>query len=233
MKKLIVSICLVLTVSLFASQLFAQQGKFKGIVKYTLTWEGEVPQGAPTSYEMKVFEQQTAFFDMFSNSNVITNATTGTSYTMFDFSQIPLEGVTGKWYIKSTLEPKDLENTVYDVTSETKEIAGKKVKKVNVTFKEKDGTEKKEVIWMCDEMGPNQDLRFYPGLKGMPFEFPVEIEKYKINFKVSEVIEGGKIEKADMLLPTGYQEVTVEEFQEIVKILTKAMGGGKDGEGDI
>lgn len=233
MKKLIVSICLVLTIGLFSSQMFAQQGKFKGIVKYALTWEGEVPQGAPTTYEMKVYEQQTAFLDLFLNVNVITNATTGSYYTLFDFSQIPIEGVTGKWYIKSTVEPKDLENTTYDITNETKEIAGKTVKKVNVTFKEKDGTEKKEVIWMSDQFGPSQDLRFYPGLKGMPFEFPVEIEKYKINFKVSEIIEGGKVEKADMLLPTGYEEVTMEEFQEIIKILNEATGGGKGSEGEI
>lgn len=230
MKKLIITICLVLTIGLFSSQIYAQQGKFKGIVKYSLTWEGEVPPGAPTTLEIKIFEQQTAFDDIFSGSKVLTNATTGTSYSMFDFSQVPVEGVTGKWYIKDKLEPKDLENNTYDITSETKEIAGKKVKKVNVTFKSEDGTEKKEVIWMCDEMGPDQDLRFYPGLKGMPFEFPVDIEKYKITFKVSEIIEGGKVEKADMLLPTGFEEVTVEEFQEIIAILMEAMGGAKGGD---
>ncbi|MFA6368469.1 MAG: hypothetical protein WCS10_06115 [Bacteroidales bacterium] len=229
MKKLIVTISLVLTIGLFCSQVYAQQGKFKGIVKYTLTWEGEaVPPGAPTTLEIKVFENQTAFDDIFSGSKVITNSTSGISYSMFDFSQVPVEGVTGKWYIKDKLEPKDLENNTYKISSETKEIAGKKVKKVDVTFKSEDGTEKNEVIWICDEMGPEQDLRFYPGLKGMPFEFPVDIEKYKITFKVSEIIEGGKVEKADMLLPTGFEEVTIEEFQEIIATLMEAYGGGSD-----
>lgn len=229
MKKLIVTISLVLTIGLFCSQVYAQQGKFKGIVKYTLTWEGEaVPSGAPTTLEIKVFENQTAFDDIFSGSKVITNSTSGISYSMFDFSQVPVEGVTGKWYIKDKLEPKDLENNTYKISSETKEIAGKKVKKVDVTFKSEDGTEKNEVIWICDEMGPEQDLRFYPGLKGMPFEFPVDIEKYKITFKVSEIIEGGKVEKADMLLPTGFEEVTIEEFQEIIATLMEAYGGGSD-----
>ena len=229
MKKLIVTISLVLTIGLFCSQVYAQQGKFKGIVKYTLTWEGEaVPPGAPTTLEIKVFENQTAFDDIFSGSKVITNSTSGISYSMFDFSQVPVEGVTGKWYIKDKLEPKDLENNTYKISSETKEIAGKKVKKVDVTFKSEDGTEKNEVIWICDEMGPEQDLRFYPGLKGMPFEFPVDIEKYKITFKVSEIIEGGKVEKADMLLPTGFEEVTIEEFQVIIATLMEAYGGGSD-----
>ncbi|MFA7132504.1 MAG: hypothetical protein WC108_04320, partial [Bacteroidales bacterium] len=143
MKKLIVTISLVLTIGLFCSQVYAQQGKFKGIVKYTLTWEGEaVPPGAPTTLEIKVFENQTAFDDIFSGSKVITNSTSGISYSMFDFSQVPVEGVTGKWYIKDKLEPKDLENNTYKISSETKEIAGKKVKKVDVTFKSEDGTEK-------------------------------------------------------------------------------------------
>ena len=44
---------------------------------------------------------------------------------------------------------------------------------------------------------------------------------------------GGKVEKADMLLPTGYEEVTMEEFQEIIKILNEATGGGKGSEGEI
>lgn len=229
MKKLFVTIALVLTIGLYCSQVYAQQGKFKGIVKYTLTWEGEaVPPGAPTTLEIKVFENQTAFDDIFSGSKVITNSTTGISYSMFDFSQVPVEGVTGKWYIKDKLEPKDLENNTYKISSETKEIAGKKVKKVDVSFKSEDGTEKNEVIWICDEMGPEQDLRFYPGLKGMPFEFTVDVEKYKINFKVSEIIEGGKVEKADMLLPTGFEEVTIEEFQEIIATLMEAFGGGGD-----
>lgn len=229
MKKLFVTIALVLTIGLYCSQVYAQQGKFKGIVKYTLTWEGEaVPPGAPTTLEIKVFENQTAFDDIFSGSKVITNSTTGISYSMFDFSQVPVEGVTGKWYIKDKLEPKDLENNTYKISSETKEIAGKKVKKVDVSFKSEDGTEKNEVIWICDEMGPEQDLRFYPGLKGMPFEFPVDVEKYKITFKVSEIIEGGKVEKADMLLPTGFEEVTIEEFQEIIATLMEAFGGGGD-----
>ncbi|MBP6430000.1 MAG: hypothetical protein KA273_06325 [Bacteroidales bacterium] len=232
MKKLLVTICLVLTLGLFSTQTFAQQGKFKGIVKYTLTWEGEVPPGAPTTLDIKVFENQTAFDDMFSGSKVLTNAKLGISYSMFDFSQVPVEGVTGKWYIKDKLDPKDLENSTYEITSETKEIAGKTVKKVNVTFKSETGELKNESIWMSDDFGPEQDLKFYPGLKGMPFEFPVDLDKFKITFKVSEIIEGGKVEKADMLLPTGFEEVTVEEFQEIIAILMEAMGGGGQG-GDI
>lgn len=231
MKKLIASICLVLTLGLFSSEVTAQQGKFKGTVKYTLTWEGEVPPGAPTSFDVSVFEDQTAFDDMFSGSKVLTNAKTNIAYALFDFSTYPVEGVTGKWYIRTKISDEDLRNNTYDITSETKEIAGYNTKKVNVISKDKEGVETKEVIWMCDEIGPNTDLYFYTGLNGMPFEFPVDLDTFKINFKVSEVIKSTKVKKADMLLPTGYEEVTIEEFQEIIGMLMEAMGGG--GGGDI
>lgn len=225
MKKTISAFFIMVVVSLFGFQSFAQQGQFRGIVKYALTWEGEVPQGAPTSFEMKVYDNKTIFDDMFAGCKIITNAENKTTYSMFDFSQVPVEGVTGKWYIKSKLEDKDFANITYEPTSETKEIAGRKVKKVNVTMKSDDGKEEKEVIWVSEDFGPTMDLRSYPGLKAMAFEFPVDLQKFKVNFKVSEIIEG-KVKEADMLLPVGFEEVTAEEFKEIINILMEAMGGG-------
>ncbi len=228
MKKAILSICLVVVLGLFGSQVYAQQGKFKGVIKYTLNWEGEVPPGVPTSFEVKVYEQKTSFNSVLSmfQEPTITNSEIKVVYSMFDFSQIPVEGATGKWYIKSKVEDSDIAKNKYDFTSETKTIAGKNTKKVNVTFKSDDGTEKKETIWVCDEIGPNMDMYFYPGLKGFPFEFPVEVEKFKINFVVSEIIEG-KVKEADMLLPTGYEEVSQEEFTEIISLIIEAFGGGQ------
>lgn len=229
MKKVITSFCLVLALSVMTMTLFAQQGKFRGTVKYTMKWEGDVPQGASTEFSIKVFDQQESFtFSM----PTLTNAESRTAYALIDFSQVPLEGVTGKWYIKSKIKDEDLKNVTYEVTNETKTIAGKTCKKVNVTFKEDDGTEKKESIWMCDAMGPKEDLNFYPGLKGMPFEFPIEAEKYKITFTVSEIVEG-KVSEADMLLPTGYEEITTDDFKEMMTEIQKAYGKGGGSDDDI
>lgn len=224
MKKVITTLCIVFTLGLMASPLFAQQGKFRGTIKYTMKWEGEVPQGAPTEFTIKVFDQQESF--TFSTPT-LTNAENRTSYALIDFSQVPLEGVTGKWFIKTKITDKDLSNVTYTVTNETKQIAGKTAKKVNVVFKEEDGTDKTESIWMCDQVGPKEDLSFYPGLKGMPFEFPVEAEKYKITFTVSEIVEG-KVSEADMLLPTGYEEITSDDFKEMLQEIQKAYGKGGD-----
>lgn len=227
MKKTFNAFFIMVVVSLFGFQSFAQQGQFKGIVKYALTWEGEVPQGAPTSFEVKIYDNKTTYDDMFAGCKVITNAENKTTFSMFDFSQVPVEGVTGKWYIKSKLEDKDFANITYESTSETKEIAGRKVKKVNVTMKSDDGKEEKEVIWVSEDFGPTMDLRSYPGLKGMAFEFPVDLQQFKVNFKVSEIIEG-KVKEADMLLPVGFEEVTAEEFKEIINILVEMNKGASD-----
>ena len=231
MKKSILSICLVIAIGLFATNVYAQQGKFKGTIKYTLNWEGEVPPGVPTSFEVKVYDQKATFrnvLSMFQEPTII-NSEAKFVYSMFDFSQIPVEGATGKWYVKSKIENEDIDKNVFEYTSETKTIAGKNTKKVNVTFKSEDGTEKKETIWFCDEIGPSMDLYFYPGLKGVPFEFPVEVEKFKITFTVSEITEG-KVKEADMLLPTGYDEVSQEEFTEIINTIFEAFGGGQGGD---
>lgn len=61
MKKLIVSICLVLTVSLFASQLFAQQGKFKSILLATFRFHHGINL---------LFDKDGAFGDVFDDFEV-------------------------------------------------------------------------------------------------------------------------------------------------------------------
>ncbi|HBN06416.1 MAG TPA: hypothetical protein DD434_11615, partial [Bacteroidales bacterium] len=178
-----------------------------------------------------VYDQKTTFFDIFSQIPIIINSEAKIVYSLFDFSMIPLEGVTGKWYVRSKVDDEDIAKNNYEYTSETKVIAGKNAKKVNVTFKSEDGTEKKESIWVCDEIGPNMDIYYYPGLKGVPFEFTYEFFKYKITLTATEIIEG-KVKEADMILPTGFEEVTEEEFKEIIKILNEASGGGQS-EDDI
>lgn len=227
MKKTCLSIVVLLFFSVIGLSSFAQQGKFKGIIKYTLTWEGEVPAGVPTSMEVKVYEEKSYFNNILSmfGEPTITNAEAKLSYSLFDFSQVPIEGATGKWYVRTKLEDDDIAKNKYEMTSETKEIAGRNARKVNVTFSKEDGIEVKESIWVCDEIGPSMDVVFYPGLKGMPFEFPVDADKFKIIFTASEIIEG-KVKETDMLIPTGYQEQSQEEFKEILNIIFEAIGGG-------
>ena len=71
------------------------------------------------------------------------------------------------------------------------------------------------------------DLMYYPGLKAMPFEYKIELsEDIACIFKVVELIDG-KVKNAEMILESGYEELTQEEFMEK---LQSAMGGAEGSE---
>lgn len=232
MKKHILLFALL--VSAFTLSLQAQQGKWAGTIKYQLTWSGDIPAEAqlPDTWEIKVFENKTksASF-MWAMSGLpateLTDAARKTVTFMFDFSMIPMEELNGKWFIRNKLSDEDFAGITYKETGNTKEIAGKNVKEFICTSKDQEGVEVSETIWACEEMGPSLDLMLYPGLKAMPFEYKIDLgESISCSFKVIELIEG-KVKNTEMLLETGYEELTMEEFQEK---LQEAMGGGAGAE---
>jgi hypothetical protein len=206
----------------------AQQGKWIGTVKYKLTYEGAVSPQAPTEYEVKVYENKTKFMDMFRYSTNISNAASKTVTYMWDFSQVPVDGVQGKWYMREKMDDM-IAKCSYVFTGNTKTIAGKNVKEVNVTFVKDDGEDEKETIWACDEIGPVMDLSAYPGLKAMPFAYTMELKEQGIviKYEVMELIQD-KVKDTDVMLEAGYDEVTEEEIGEIFKTLMEAIGGGGD-----
>lgn len=219
-----------LLVSAFTFSLQAQQGKWAGTIKYQLTWTGDVPQGIPSEYEVKVFEEKTKYMDMTMGAIVITDAQRKNVTLMFDFSQIPLEEVGGKWYIREKMEDSLLSKVEYTFTGKTKEMAGKTAHEVVATYKNAEGVDETETFWACKDLGPSIEMSNYPGLKAMPFEYTVQYaETLSCTFTAVEVIEG-KVKKTDLLLETGYEELTMEEFQEKIQILQQAMGGGAEEE---
>ncbi len=188
----------------------------------------------PSEWEMKVYENKTksASF-MWAMSGLpateLTDAAKKTVTYTFDFSMIPMEELNGKWYIRNKIEEKDLTEISYTETGNTKEIAGKKVKELTVSYKDSEGVDKTETIWACDEMGPVMDMVNYPGLKAMPFVYTMDFGPeagIACTFTVSELIEG-KVKNTDMLMEAGYDELTQDEFMEK---LQSAMGGAA-GEG--
>ncbi|MBO7277723.1 MAG: hypothetical protein J6U84_07165 [Bacteroidales bacterium] len=217
-----------LLVSAFTFSLQAQQGKWAGTIKYQLTWTGDVPQGIPSEYEVKVFEEKTKYMDMTMGAVVITDAQKKNVTLMFDFSQIPLEDVSGKWYIREKVADSAFALVTYNFTGKTKEMAGKTAHEVVATFKNAEGVEETETFWACKDLGPTVEMTNYPGLQAMPFEYTVQYaETLSCTFTAVEVIEG-KVKKTDLLLETGYEELTMEEFQEKIQILQEAMGGGAE-----
>lgn len=222
-----------LLVSAFTLGLQAQQGKWAGTIKYQLTWSGDVPQGLPAEYEVKVFEEKTKYMDMTMGAMVLTDAQKKTATLMFDFSQIPVEGVSGKWYIREKMPDSAFTVVNYNFTGKTKDMAGKTAHEVVATYKNAENIEETETFWACKDLGPSLEMTNYPGLKAMPFEYTVQYaETLSCTFTAVEVIDG-KVKKTDLLLETGYEELTMEEFQEKIQILQEAMGGGAGSDDDF
>lgn len=222
----------------FMNLVNAQQGKWAGTVKYQLSWTGEIPEGAqlPTEWETKVFENKTKTMS-FSwammlglPATELTDAAKKTITYTFDFSMIPVDELNGKWFIKKKITDADFAEISYKETGNTKEMAGKKVKEIICTSKDKDGADVTETIWACDEIGPMMDLMYYPGLKAMPFEFKIDLDdKISCQFTVSELTEG-KVKNTELIMEAGYDELTEDEFLEKLKSVS---GGEESGDEDF
>lgn len=216
----------------FMNLVNAQQGKWAGTVKYQLSWTGEIPEGAqlPTEWETKVFENKTKTMS-FSwammlglPATELTDAAKKTITYTFDFSMIPVDELNGKWFIKKKITDADFAEISYKETGNTKEMAGKKVKEILCTSKDKDGADVTETIWACDEIGPMMDLMYYPGLKAMPFEFKIDLnDKISCQFTVSGLTEG-KVKNTELIMEAGYDELTEDEFLEKLKSVSGGEG---------
>ena len=114
MKKLVLSIGVLALIVMAGFSAMAQQGKWAGLVKYKLTWTGNVPQGVPEEWEVKVFENLAGQVDLSTMGlgKSIANANNNVVMTLFDFSMIPdegpYEGMSGKWYVKSKITEEKL-----------------------------------------------------------------------------------------------------------------------------
>lgn len=222
----------------FMNLVNAQQGKWAGTVKYQLSWTGEIPEGAqlPTEWETKVFENKTKTMS-FSwammlglPATELTDAAKKTITYTLDFSMIPVDELNGKWFIKKKITDADFAEISYKETGNTKEMAGKKVKEIICTSKDKDGADVTETIWACDEIGPMMDLMYYPGLKAMPFEFKIDLnDKISCQFTVSGLTEG-KVKNTELIMEAGYDELTEDEFLEKLKSVS---GGEESGDEDF
>jgi hypothetical protein len=144
-----------------------------------------------------------------------------------------LEDVSGKWYIREKMPDSAFTAVTYNFTGKTKDMAGKTAHEVVATYKNAENVEETETFWACKDLGPSLEMMNYPGLNAMPFEYTVQYaETLSCTFTAVEVIDG-KVKKTDLLLETGYEELTMEEFQEKIQILQEAMGGGAGAEEDF
>lgn len=240
MKKLVLSIGVLALIVMAGFSAMAQQGKWAGLVKYKLTWTGNVPQGVPEEWEVKVFENLAGQVDLSTMGlgKSIANANNNVVMTLFDFSMIPdegpYEGMSGKWYVKSKITEEKLKemlkDTKYEYTGKKKEIAGLQCEEVLAIFKDAEGEEVKETIYVTKEIGPKMDLTTYPGLDAFPMEYPLKFsDALSVTFTASELLKG-KVKDTDLMLESGYEEISEEDLGDMLRVL---FGGGGEDEEDM
>ncbi|MDO5760046.1 MAG: hypothetical protein Q4Q06_03370 [Bacteroidota bacterium] len=241
MKRFIFSLGVLTLMIMGSLSSYAQQGKWAGLVKYKIEWKGNVPQGLPTNWDVKVFENTVSHVDMLTFGqlgNVIINGNNKTVTSTYDFSMLPDEGVTegmsGKWFVRSKIDGEKLQEVAskikYEYTGNSKEIAGINCQEVKVISKDEEGAETSELIYVTKELGPTMDLENYPGLDAFPMEYPVEFSaELSATFTVSE-LQKGKVKDVDVMVDSGYEEISEEDFSDMIRVLFG--GGGAEGDED-
>lgn len=120
-----------------------------------------------------------------------------------------------KMAIKMDLDKEDTKEEAakmtVKVTDETKEIAGYKCKKAVITYDDGQQID----VWFTKELpqfnNPNAD--FTSKIDGFPMQYTMTNQGMTMTIKVSK-IEKKKIADSEFNIPDGYEEMTMEEFQE-------------------
>jgi GLPGLI family protein len=202
---------------LFTSSSFAQ--KFEGVITYAISFENSgLPPEALAM--LKGAESKTYIKDdkrrvdmttpMQSSSSLIDNKTKSIVTTM---------EIMGQKYMIRTSEAdlkKEKENapqTTIKYLDDTKEIAGYKCKKAEVTTKTKEGKEDTFIVYYTDEIPASDVKSTYEGLKGVPLEYSIVQGGIRMSFTAKSVSKEKLPDSKFELDKEGYQETTLEELQ--------------------
>lgn len=228
--------------------LFAQNN-FRGTISYTLTSTGEtefkIPDEMATA-ELKIFDSKVLassqiFLMNYGGlaSNVLVDGRK--QFICMDLSQIFMylsandveldyKG-SSKLLITDELSQSEIDSLTIPVTEgyyieyvagETKTIAGKTAKKAIIHAFNEDGEDHTTTFWYTDEIGPEVNPIFN-GIKGVTLEYSMEIgEGRQITLTATEV-KSGKVKEVDLLLPSGYESISQEDFGALFKQIREEM----------
>jgi GLPGLI family protein len=224
MKKIILALSASL---LFAATISAQKKPaFEGVINYAISFENsglppqalEMLKGAESTVYIKNDKRRVDVSTaMQSTSSVVDNKTKSILTTMEVMGQ--------KYLIKSTEADLKKEKEAAPQTSikyidETKEIAGYKCKKAEVTTKSKDGKEDMFVVYYTEEIPAAETKSTFDGLKGFPLDYTVSQGGIKMTFSTKTIVKEPVPDSKFELSKDGYKETTLEELQ-------KSMMGGQ------
>jgi hypothetical protein len=223
------------------------QNTFKGVITYSVKSTGEtafqVPDQMATA-EIKVYDDKVLTSSMvFTNSPMINSVLVDghKQFMCWDLSMIFMylsqndveldyKG-SSKILAKSELTQKDIDSLTIPCTEgmyieyvdgETKSIAGVTAKKAVIHVFGDEGDDHPVVIWYNDEMGPDVNLLFH-GVKGVGLEYSTDLgEGRQLTLTATEV-KKGKVKEVDMLLPSGYETISDEDFKALFKQIQEEM----------
>lgn len=222
MKKIMLALGLVLTITINVNA----QKNFEGIITYAISFENsglppealQMFKGAESIVYIKGDKRRVDMNTAMQSTASVMDNKLKTILTTMD--------VMGQKYLIKTNESdikKEKETapvTTIKYLDETKEIAGYKCKKAEVTTKTKNGKEETFVVFYTEEI-PSGDLKStFEGLKGMPLEYTVSQGGIVMTFTTKTIDKESVPDAKFVLSKEGYQETTLEELQ-------KSMMGGK------
>ena len=223
MKKTIPAFCLVL---LFAFTLTAQKS-FEGVVTYSISFEKSgLP---PDAIAMLSGAESVIYFKgdkrrvdmktlMQSTSSVIDDKAKTMLMTMDVMGQ--------KYMIRMNEADLKKEKDAAPVNSinyldETKEIAGYKCKKAEVTMKDADGSAQLFVVFYTDAIPTNDMRNTFEGLKGFPLQYDIVQAGIAMSFTAISISIDPVPDSKFVLSESGYKVTTLDDLQK------EMMGGGQ------
>jgi hypothetical protein len=189
-----------------SSTLVAQD--FEGIITYGISYE--------LSPEMKPYESmlpkssKMEYRDKVSRTTVETAATGGSTVVIADNENKEVLTLMNngmqKVALRSKFEGDDSEEPDYTKTGEKKEIAGYGCEVMEAEVEQ-------SILRVCVTQDlPNIHTDNARGIDGFPLEITIETDQMTTTQTVTEIVEGS-VPKLKLEVPSGYKEMSLEEYQ--------------------
>ena len=217
MKKIILAL-LVVVGSLATAA--AQKGKgFEGTITFSINFEGSsLPpealamfKGAETVTYIKGEKSRVDMNLSIQSTTAIVDNKNKTMVTLMDF-------MGQKYLIRMNMDEIKKENEKAAVPTikyldETKEIAGFKCKKAELTMKSETGKDEVMSVYYTEEIPTSEIKPTFKGFKGFPLEYSLNQGGIKMSFTAKSVSKEPVADSKFDIPKEGYTETTMEEFK--------------------
>ncbi len=192
-------------------------GTFKGIIIYDVTYPGmniepaqmaNLPQKVIMTTNGELVKFDVAMTSMNQSMIIDPGAKTTTVLLEMMGKKVMLKPQKGT-------PPAGKEPEV-KVTPETKEIAGYKCQRAEISFGDEKSKADPIVVYFSEELGSNKLFydNEYRTLPGIPLEFTFKMQGRNMHM-VAKSIEKTRVSSKDLSVPSGYEEMTPEQLRQM------------------